>query len=65
VVGVREIAPGVAVVHISWRLEGHTASGPRHTTDTRQGIWTWTVQENAGRVEIEAAHNTDILPSPQ
>jgi uncharacterized protein (TIGR02246 family) len=62
VLRVREIAPGVAIVHLSWQLEGHAASGPRHTSDTRRGIWTWTVHDAAGRVEIEAAHNTDVLP---
>lgn len=63
---VREIAPGVAVAHLRWTLTGHEASGPRRTTDTRQGVWTWTLLSHDGHVEIAAAHNTDSLhPQPQ
>lgn len=62
----REIGPGVAVAHIRWTMDGHEASGPRQTTDTRRGISTWTLRERGGSVEIAAAHNTDTLdPQPQ
>ena len=62
--GSRQIAPGVAVAHVRWTLDGHESSGPRRTTDTRRGIWTWTLRARDGHVEIAASHNTDTL-SPQ
>jgi uncharacterized protein (TIGR02246 family) len=61
---VKEIAPGVGVIHVTWQLEGHTESGPRRTTDTPRGIWTWTVRDRGTQLEIVAAHNTDTLASP-
>lgn len=57
----KEIAPGVGVMHVSWRLQGHRESGPARTTDTRTGIWTWTVRDRGARLEIVSSHNTDIL----
>jgi len=54
----------VAIAHVRWTGEGHQSSGPRRTTDTRRGIWTWTLQALGGHVEIAASHNTDTL-SPQ
>jgi uncharacterized protein (TIGR02246 family) len=61
--GSRGIAPGVAIAHVRWTLEGHQSSGPRRTTDTRRGIWTWTLQALGRHVEIAASHNTDTLSS--
>lgn len=55
----KEIAPGVGVAHIRWQLDGHDASGPSRTTETRRGIWSWTVRERGGELEIVSAHNTD------
>lgn len=55
------IVPGVAVAHVTWRMEGHQESGPKRTTGTRIGIWTWTVRDRGGRLEIIASHNTDTL----
>jgi uncharacterized protein (TIGR02246 family) len=60
-----EIVPGVAILHVAWQIDGHDRSGPRATTGTRTGIWTWVVRDRGGKVEIVAAHNTDVLtPSP-
>ena len=60
----KEIAPGVGVMHVTWQLGGHGGSGPTGTTDTRRGIWSWTVREHAGELEIVSSHNTDVLPGP-
>lgn len=56
------VAPGVAVAHVRWELDGHDASGPRGTTETRRGIWTWTLSDVQGHPRIVAAQNTDELP---
>jgi hypothetical protein len=60
----KEIGPGIGVMHVTWRLEGHAESGPRKTTDPRRGIWSWTVCERPRRLEIISSHNTDGLASP-
>jgi uncharacterized protein (TIGR02246 family) len=57
----KRVGPGVGVMHVTWQLDGHGRSGPRQTTDTRRGIWSWTVRDDAGRLEIVSSHNTDIL----
>jgi len=57
----REICPAVGVMHVGWQLDGHGESGPRRTTDTRRGIWSWTVREHGSQLEIVSSHNTDIL----
>ena len=60
----REITPGIGVMHVTWQLEGHAESGPRRTTDTRRGIWSWTVREHNGELEIVSSHNTDVMAAP-
>ena len=60
----REIGPGVAVTHITWRFDGHGESGPTRTTETRRGVMSWTVRERDGKVEIISSHNTDLLSPP-
>jgi len=60
----REIAPGVAVTHITWQLDGHGESGPTRTTETRRGVMSWTVRDRDGKVEIISSHNTDVLSPP-
>lgn len=60
----REIASDVGVMHVAWQLEGHDESGPAATTGTRRGIWSWTVRDRGGRLEIVSSHNTDILARP-
>ena len=60
----KQIGAGVGVTHVTWQLEGHGASGPRRTTDTRRGIFSWTIREHDGRLEIVASHNTDVLARP-
>ena len=57
----KEIGPGIGVMHVTWRLEGHAESGPWRTTDPRRGIWSWTVRDRQDRLEIIASHNTDVL----
>ena len=57
----REIAPSIAVLHVPWRLDGHAESGPSVTADTRRGIWSWTVRQHDGQLEIVSSHNTDVL----
>lgn len=57
----KQVGSGVGVMHVRWQLEGHGVSGPRRTTDTRRGIWSWTIRERDGRIEIVSSHNTDIL----
>ena len=57
----KQIADDVAVLHVRWQLDGHGESGPRRTTDTRHGIWTWTVVEAGDGLRIVAAQNTDVL----
>jgi uncharacterized protein (TIGR02246 family) len=57
----KEIGPAIGVAHVTWRLEGHAESGPRRTTDTRNGIWTWTVRQRGDKLEIVSSHNTDVL----
>ena len=59
--GFREIGPGIGVVHVRWLLNGHGPSGPKQTTDPRPGIWSWTVRDRGGKLEIVASHNTDVL----
>lgn len=61
----REIAPGVAVAHNTWTMNGHDASGPGHTTDTRRGISTWILRDRDGHIEIAASHNTDTQTPPR
>lgn len=60
----KRIGSDVGVVHVTWQLEGHAESGPRRTTDTRRGIWSWTIRDHAGRLEIVSSHNTDTLARP-
>ena len=60
----REIAPGVAVTHITWQLDGHGESGPTRTTETRRGVMSWTVRDRDGKVEIISSHNTDVFSPP-
>ncbi len=57
----KRVGSGVSVMHVTWQLEGHGESGPRRTTDTRRGIWSWTIRDRDGRLEIVSSHNTDIL----
>ena len=61
----KEIASGVGVMHVTWQLEGHGESGPRRTSETRRGIWSWTVRDHKGRLEIVSSHNTDTLAPPR
>lgn len=61
----KQIAPGVGVMHITWQLEGRAESGPRRTTETRRGVWSWTVRDHRAKLEIVSAHNTDILAPPR
>jgi len=61
---VKEVGPDIGVMHVTWRLEGHAASGPTRTTDPRSGIWSWTVRERPSRLEIISSHNTDVLAAP-
>lgn len=58
----KEVGSGVGVMHVTWQLEGHGESGPSRTTDTRRGIWSWTIRDDNGRLEIVSSHNTDVLP---
>jgi uncharacterized protein (TIGR02246 family) len=61
----KEIVPEIGVMHVRWQLDGHGESGPRRTTETRRGIWSWTVRRHDGKLEIVSSHNTDVLtPSP-
>jgi uncharacterized protein (TIGR02246 family) len=60
----KQVGSGVGVMHVTWQLEGHGESGPRRTTDTRRGIWSWTIRDHDGRLEIVSSHNTDILARP-
>lgn len=57
----KQVGSGAGIIHVTWQLEGHGQSRPRRTTDTRRGIWTWTVRDRNGRLEIVSAHNTDTL----
>jgi uncharacterized protein (TIGR02246 family) len=60
----KQVGSGVGVMHVTWQLDGHGASGPRRTTDPRRGIWSWTIRERDGRLEIVSSHNTDVLAPP-
>jgi uncharacterized protein (TIGR02246 family) len=61
----KEVGPEIGVMHVRWQLDGHGESGPRRTTETRRGIWSWTVSRHDGELEIVSSHNTDVLsPSP-
>lgn len=61
----KEVGPEIGVMHVRWQLDGHGESGPRQTTETRHGIWSWTVRRHDGTLEIVSSHNTDVLnPSP-
>ena len=59
----KEVGSGVGVMHVRWQLDGHGESGPRRTTDTRRGIWSWTVRGQGSKLEIVSSHNTDVLAS--
>jgi uncharacterized protein (TIGR02246 family) len=61
---VRELAPGVVVAHVSWRMIGHEVGGPEQTPEPRMGIWSWVIRDRDGVVEIVTSHNTDTLPVP-
>ena len=61
----KQVGSGVGVMHVTWQLDGHGESGPRGTTDTRRGIWSWTIRDHDGRLEIVSSHNTDILARPR
>jgi uncharacterized protein (TIGR02246 family) len=61
VAAAKEIDPGIGVLHVTWQLDGHSESGPRKTADTRRGIFSWTVRERSGQLEIVSSHNTDVL----
>jgi uncharacterized protein (TIGR02246 family) len=49
----KEVSPNVGVAHVTWRLD---VGGV-----VRRGVFTWTLQERDGAVEIVAAHNTDTV----
>jgi uncharacterized protein (TIGR02246 family) len=57
----KEVGPEIGVVHVRWQLDGHGVSGPRRTTQTRRGIWSWTMRRHDGKLEIVSSHNTDVL----
>jgi uncharacterized protein (TIGR02246 family) len=57
----KEVGPEIGVMHVRWQLDGHGVSGPRRTTGTRRGIWSWTVRRHDGNLEIVSSHNTDVL----
>ena len=61
----REIGPGVGVMHVRWWLDGHGPSGPTRTTAIRRGIWSWTVRDEGGKLEVVSSHNTDMLATSQ
>ena len=60
----KELGADIALVHVRWQLEGHGESGPRRTTDTRRGIWSWIVRDRSARLEIVSSQNTDVLSPP-
>jgi uncharacterized protein (TIGR02246 family) len=52
----KEVGPDVAVAHVKWSMAG---------VDTpRVGIWSWTIRDREGRLEIVSAHNTDTAEIP-
>jgi hypothetical protein len=57
----KDVGPEIGVMHVRWQLDGHGVSGPRRTTETRRGIWSWTVRQHDGKLEIVSSHNTDVL----
>jgi uncharacterized protein (TIGR02246 family) len=57
----KEVGSDIGVLHVRWQLDGHGQSGPRRTTETRRGIWSWTVRRRDAKLEIVSAHNTDVL----
>jgi uncharacterized protein (TIGR02246 family) len=57
----KEVGSGVGVMHVRWQLDGHAASGPRRTTATRRGIWSWTVRDDGSKLAIVSSQNTDVL----
>lgn len=60
----KEVGPGVGVAHVAWQLDGHAESGPQRSSETRRGIFSWTVRERDGALEIVSSHNTDVLDPP-
>lgn len=60
----KELAPGVVVIHVKWQMAGHGKSGVEMTTEARHGIWSWTARDRGGGLRIASAHNTDTLPAP-
>jgi uncharacterized protein (TIGR02246 family) len=61
---VREVASGVVVAHVKWRMLGHEVGGPEQTSEPRIGIWSWVIRDRSGRVEIVSSHNTDTMEVP-
>jgi len=60
----RDLVPGVAVAHVSWRMVGHEVGGPQQTAEPRIGIWSWVIQDRDGNPEIVSSHNTDTMEIP-
>jgi len=58
---IREIAPGVWVAHVKWRMVGHTVGGPQRTSEPREGVQSFVVRERDGGLEVVASHNTDTI----
>jgi uncharacterized protein (TIGR02246 family) len=61
---VREVGPELVVVHVKWRMTGHTVGGVRQTADDREGIWSWVIRHDDGRATIVSSHNTDTMEVP-
>jgi uncharacterized protein (TIGR02246 family) len=58
---VMHLRPGVAAVHATWELTGHTEPDGRPGTP-RQGILLFVLTEEAEGWRIRVAQNTDIVP---
>ena len=61
VASVRQIAPDVAVVIVTWRMVGHDFGGPQRTSDPRNGVQSFVIRDRNGRLEAVASHNTDTI----
>ena len=65
VAAVRDLAPDLVIMHVRWRMTGHTVGGVQQTAEDRQGLWSWVIRYDNSRATILSAHNTDIMEVPR
>lgn len=61
---IRLVSDSLGIAHSRWKMSGQQSMEGKNLLD-KQGVWTIVAQQIAGRWEIVALHNTNIVPPEQ